>query len=503
MLELTPGPGEKKKRRERRRDAIPRFKPDKAAQLDAVEGCPEVQVPKGHLARQVRAWVEKLDTTALETKYSSLGRHGYAPKRVLAVWVYASLVGLHQASKLERALRTDMALRLLSGGHAMSAGVLKRFRQHQGDLFQAALEQTVHLAREQGLVDERDVAVDSVRLRAHASTKQVRTLKRSRERLEELAAQDTTALQEAKRQEHQAKVAKHTQAVALCEQREQSSVVLTSPAAALMKFPSGAGLPGHRATVAACGREARLVLGVLLDAAAVDYGHLEGAVREARRVLVGAGLPEQTPLQVAADAGYWSAKDLHFALSQAAWVDVLVAEPPPGEPTGAAGLHGRDAFVLDPKERTVVCPAGTQMRGPFHDKAHQYERYVGVGCKDCALKSLCTPGKQRNVTVDWDYEQSRNAMRARMERSDARERYNRRIATVEPVFSSLEENMGFRRVSSRLPQTVRAEIVLKLLAYNVGRLVARGQLFCVFFRLLLDAPAPTPSSPQNLFWSTL
>ncbi|WNG16006.1 hypothetical protein [Cystobacter fuscus] len=66
MFELTPGPEEKKKRRERRRDPVPRFKTDKAAQLGEVAGCPEWQVPEGHLTRHVREWVEKLDTGHLE-----------------------------------------------------------------------------------------------------------------------------------------------------------------------------------------------------------------------------------------------------------------------------------------------------------------------------------------------------------------------------------------------------------------------------------------------------
>lgn len=454
------------------------------AQLDAVAGCPELQVPRRHLARDVRQWVERLDTSAVEARYSSLGRHGYPPKRVLAVWVYASLIGLHYATEVARAMRTDAAFRLLSGGHAYSEGVLKRFRQQQGALLQDALEQTVRLAGQAGLLDEEDLAVDSVRLRAHGSTKQVRTLKRSQERLEELAQQDVESLTPQARQVHAAKVHKHTEAVRLCEQRGASSVVLTSPAAALMKFPSGAGLPGHRATVAACGQQTRLVVGVLLDAAAVDYGHLEDAVREARRVLLKAGMPQDTCLQVAADAGYASKADLLFAQSEASWVDVLVADPMgAAEPTGAGGLYGRNDFKLDAAGRSVVCPAGRKMHGPSYDKAHGYERYVGVGCKACPLKPQCTRGQQRNVTVDWDFEQARTAMRRRMAQSGAKERYNRRIATVEPVFSSLEDTMGFRRVSSRLPQTVKAEVLLKLLAHNISRLITRQRLVLVLFRL--------------------
>jgi hypothetical protein len=45
------------------------------------------------------------------------------------------------------------------------------------------------------LVTAHDLAVDSVRLRAHASTRQVRTLTRSTQRLAELAQVDTSKLE--------------------------------------------------------------------------------------------------------------------------------------------------------------------------------------------------------------------------------------------------------------------------------------------------------------------
>ena len=57
----------------------------------------------------------------------------------------------------------------------------------------------------------------------------------------------------------------------------------------------------------------------------------------------------------------------------------------------------------------------------------------------------------------------------------AKARYNRRIATIEPVFSYLEDTMGFRRSSSRRTDTVRAEVFMKLLAYNLLRLLAARQ----------------------------
>jgi transposase len=115
----------------------------------------------------VWAIVAELDVSAAEARYSSLGRHGYAPRHLLAVWVYASLVGMHYASVLARALKTDAALRLLAGGYEISPQTLRRFRQHSQPLFHAALEQTVRMAVTRGLLREDELAVDSMRLRAH------------------------------------------------------------------------------------------------------------------------------------------------------------------------------------------------------------------------------------------------------------------------------------------------------------------------------------------------
>src|SRR5579859_3271335 len=130
---------ERQVRRRIRRDPRPRFKKDRAQQLDAIAGCPAILVAEGHLARKIIAMVGRFDLRSVEAKYSSLGRHGYAPRSVLAVWIYASLIGLHESTKVAAALKTDAAFRLLSGGHAISEGTLRRFRRENRELFEHLL----------------------------------------------------------------------------------------------------------------------------------------------------------------------------------------------------------------------------------------------------------------------------------------------------------------------------------------------------------------------------
>jgi transposase len=471
-LTSPPTQGDRPRRRQRR-DPEPHFKPDTSHQLDAILGCPAESVPKAHLAWAVLEIVEQLDTSSVEAGYSSLGRNGYHPKSTLAVWVYASVIGLHHSTKVARALETDAAMRLVARGGKHSGATLRRFRQGNAALFAAAIDATVRLAHERGLLDEKDLAVDSVRLRAHASTKAVRTRERSTKRLRELATVDPATLPEAQRAEHLGKVKKHEEALALCGQRGTTSVVLTNSSAALMKFPTGAGLPGHRVTVTAAGQKSRFIVAVLVDAATNDYGKLGGAVRAARDALVKAGLPEGVPVQAAADAGYWSEADLVFAARARDWADVLVADPAP-ESGRTNTCYGRERFKILP-DQTAICPAGKPMNGPYDD-ANGRQKWIGVGCAECPEKPQCTPGRERALTVSMAAE----AMRGRLAQPGARERYNRRISTVEPVFSAIEDSMGYRRVSSRLPETVKAEILLKVLAHNVSRLVVAKRLRAVY-----------------------
>lgn len=103
---------------------------------------------------------------------------------------------------MARALQTDAALRLVARGGKHSGARLRRFRQRHAALFAVAIEATVRLALERGLLDEKDLAVDSVRLRAHASTKAVQTKERSMKRLWELAAVNVAKLPRAKRANH-------------------------------------------------------------------------------------------------------------------------------------------------------------------------------------------------------------------------------------------------------------------------------------------------------------
>lgn len=473
-------------RRRTRRDPKPRFKSDRRRQLDGIRGCPELLLAGGHPARDIRRFVETLDLSAIENEYSSLGRHGHDPRCVLAVWLYASQIGLHHATKVARACATDAAMLFLSGGHAIAAGTLKRFRQKRGALLHSLLAETVRIAHAEGLIAVEELATDSMRLRAHASTHEVGTVKRSKKRLRELEAVDRSALSVKQSRIHAAKLARHRIVLEQCASQDRTNVVLTNDSAALMKFPHGAALPGHRITATAAGVSERIIVSVLVDASTNDDGKLESAVVDARAVLMQAGVPVEK-MQLAADAGYFCETDLEFASKNRTWVDVLISEgaSTDGGPIaqGRKGYFDRSLFkILD--DGRAICPADRLMTKPrlMSDGRTQWS---GVGCNTCDLQPQCTTRKRRSLTADLNLEKVRNEMRTRMSEAGAAERYAKRIATVEPAFASIEDNMGFRRASSRHATTIVAEVLLKVVAHNLSRITAARRLACVHVSLEL------------------
>jgi hypothetical protein len=437
-----------------------------------------------HPAREIQRFVAGLDLSAIEREYSSLGRHGHDPRGVLAVWLYASQIGLHHATKVARACATDAAMLFLSGGHAIAAGTLKRFRQKRGELLRSLLAETVRIAHAHGLILVEELATDSMRLRAHASTHEVGTAKRSLQRVHELEAVDRATLSAKRSRLHDAKLAKHRAVLEQCAARDRTNVVLTNEMAALMKFPSGAALPGHRVTATAAGVTERIIVSVLVDASTNDDGKLESAVVDARSVLICAGVPVEK-MQVAADAGYFCETDLEFASKNRDWVDVLIAEGASVEDgpvaQGRKGYFDRSLFrILDDKR--AICPAGREMSKPRLMKDGRTQ-WSGLGCGKCELKPRCTKRERRSLTADLNLEKVRNEMRRRMSAPGAPERYGQRIATVEPAFSNIEDTMAFRRASSRHPTTIVAEVLLKIVAHNLSRITAAQRLACVHVSL--------------------
>jgi transposase len=460
-----------------------RWHGDQSNQLDPERGCPEAQVPQGHPVRHVIEWVEHLELSSFRARLRPLGRTPVDPKFKLRAWLYGSLIGIHSASALSRLSHTDAALRLAAGGRSLSESSLKDFRADHATALENLMQQVLGLGMKAKLVDPRALAVDSMRLRADVATSKVRTVVRSTKQLNSLKSKDISTLSESEKVVHNQKVADHQAVLDRCAAEDRTSFALTDPQAALMKFPSGAYAPGHRIQAVASGSSERFIVCVLVNGAPNDCGQLRVAVTAGRDALLAAGAVARVgaaPMQIAADAGYMSEDDLAFISEQraAGRIDVIVPAPVQPKPTAKDGtiLYGNEDFKYTPgatesEKGKVVCPADKPMTGPSNSKDGRHT-WRGVGCADCPLKAKCTKGKFRKFSINPATHLLRKEVTERMSEDGARARYHKRIATVEPVFGFVQDAMLYQRASSRRTETVKAEVLLKAIAYNISRLAA-------------------------------
>lgn len=447
------------------------FRPDLSGQVSFIHGTPVDAVPGDHVAWKVRKALELFDFAPLVARASSLGRRGLHPAHVLGPLLLGSLEGQHRCSQVSRQLQTNAAYRLVSGGHEMDASLLRSFRRKNLLFFSECVDRTIIVAFERKYVDLEQAALDSVRLEADAATASVCTLERSSKMVKQLLVTDLTDKTPEQVERHQARLAKHQAAVEHCKEMGITNYSRTDPLAALMKFPYGGAKAGHRLTTVVTGAAIRFCIAFFLSSKPTDHGVLPGMLEALRVRLRGVGVADETVVKVAVDAGFCNEDDLTVAHANDLNVDVALAQQGYAG-TGkvnAKGLFGKEHFKIEGDK--AFCPAGKAMSGPFRARGSEIS-WHGLGCGKCPLRAQCTTSRYRNLKHNPVTADMRAALTERMTDPARKALYAKRGPVVESMYSVLEDAMGFRRVSSRHPATVQAEIVLKILAYNLTRLWA-------------------------------
>lgn len=460
-------------RRRKARTDVVQFQPDRSAQVDFINGTPVDAVPADHLAHKVKKAIGTYDFGGFDKFGSPLGRTGYDPRHLLGAYMLAAMQGVSSAAEIERRLRTDSAYRLVAGAREISAETLCAFRRKNLMLF-CRLDDGLLLDQiEKGNVEFEATAVDSVRLEADVASSSIRTLERSEKVAKELLAKDITDLTPEQTEKHQARLEKHQAAVEHCKSMNVTNFAVTDPQAALMKFPHGGAKAGHRLTTMVAGTAFRFCIAFYLSGRPTDHGVLPPILETVRARLRRLGVSDEVLVKTAADAGFCNEEDLAVAHTNDLNIAVTLAQQTFAGAVGknALGMFGKDSFKIEGEKAT--CPAGKVMMGPYKDKDHgRGIKWFGVGCEECRLRDQCTTAKKRKLCHNPATAGLREDLARRMAEPDHKAFLRKRGATVESMYSVLEDTMQYRRVSSRHTATVQAEVVLKVLVYNQSRIWA-------------------------------
>ena len=426
-------------------------------------------VPADDMVHFVIEAVESMKLSTLAFNRRGSGSEQYPPKMMLSLLIYCYANGIFSSRRIERATWHHLAVRYLTGDTHPDHDTICKFRRENLEAVKQAFVLVLQLARQVGVLKVGTVSIDGTHLKANASKSRTVRYDRAGELDQRLEGEIVELLKKAEQIDQQefddgqrlpeqisqrtklraqvqhARAALETQAKAKAqaelpeyerklaayqtckvqkrwggpqrtpvppqdEAQPADSINLTDPDSRVMRKNHGEGYQqcyNAQATVDADG--SMLMLAAHVITAPVDFGHLETGVQKVD--------PTLGPVTAAlADAGYLKAESI-AALEQ----------------------RGIDVYVAVTREQNRA-PDPLDLRRP----------------QDKPERVISTPIVQ--------------AMRAKMNTTEARQMYRKRRQSVEPVFGIIKSVMGFRQFLLRGLANVSGEWTLVGLAYNFKRL---------------------------------
>ena len=489
-----------------------RFKPY-APDVHAVVRLDEA-LPPEHPAHVFVDLVRSIDLGHFLVPPGPKGEKPYHPHALFGLLAWGYLHGVRSSRKLARLARQEATFVYLAGGGAPHYRTLARFRRDNAAAFTAVFQETVVLALRLGLAKLGHVALDGTKLRANTSKHKAMSygwMQRREAQLKDEIAR-LVAQAEAQDTDEDQEYGADSDGYSVDEELVRREQRLTKIQALRERLETeqraAQGLPdGQAPTIddktqrSFADGEARMMLlkrgdygyaynaqaavdeasGVIVAAdltnVGADEGHLPALVGAVRTLRTMAGLDDQAPTTVSADAGYFSHDN---AAEDGDGIDLLIAagraDPAARAMTGGSRFSF-ERFGYDAAADEWACPAGKRLRrqvaspGAMGRPTTRRYQAAPTDCQACPLRARCLMPDETHRVLVARRQRVGGAMRFKLRQADARRRYARRKVIVEPIFGQMKEDRGFTMLSLRGLVLARAEYLLACLAHNLGKLL--------------------------------
>jgi len=440
-------------------------------------------IAEDNAVRVVDAFVEKLDLRSLGFEGvdpSDTGRPAYHPAVLLKLYIYGYLNSIQSSRRLEREAQRNVELIWLTGRLMPVFKTIASFRRDNRQAIRKVCLSFVELCRELELFSAKLVAIDGSKFKAVNSRDKNFTRKSVRRRIKKTQAnidrylakldavdKEEPEIREVTADELKQKIASMEAKMEELKEREieveahpDKQVSVTDEDARSMMRPGGGSVVGYNVQTAVDEKH-HLIVSHEVTNATTDRRQLDKMAKQAKEVL------RKKKLKVVADAGYYEGHSI--AACYEADITALVPKPNTS-PAQSKGRYPKADFRYDVKKNEYVCPAGERLtkRCESNEKGKTLWVYWTNRCGSCPLKADCTTGTERRIKR-WEKEDILD--KATVELKQARDAMRQRKALVEHPFGTLKQAMGATHfVTKRLP-SVKAEMSLHVLAYNMKRAI--------------------------------
>ena len=436
--------------------------------------------------RVIDAFVDELDLFDLgfaRVVPERTGRPPYHPSVLLKLYIYGYLNRVQSSRRLEREAGRNVEVMWLTCRLAPDYKTIADFRKDHGIAIRKVCTGFISLCREIGLFADACVAIDGSKFKAVNSRDRNATqgkMERRRKEIEKSIArylqdldtadrQEPSAAREMKKERLADKLAmlrrKMTELEALEAEMLASpdkQVSLTDPdARSMATMARGSGVVGYNVQ-AAVDTTHHLIVAHDVTTASHDRMQLAAISKQAKTALA------VEALDVLADRGYHSGEGI-LACDKAGITTILPKPQTSG--VNARGRYGKQDFRYVADADVYICPAGERLSYHFTtvEKGQRLRFYWNYdACRDCAIKHLCTTGKERRIRR-WEHEHVVEEAECRLDGNPGAMRTRRN--TVEHPFGTIKSWMGATHFQMRTLRNVATEMALHVLAYNLKRVM--------------------------------
>jgi transposase len=363
----------------------------------------ESLVPADHLVRRLARAVD-LGWVRTETAphYSHTGKPSIDPVVIAKMMIVGFFYNLPSERQLLREIRVNLAYRWYLGydldEEIPHHSVLSKARRRLGqDFFERLFGSVLQRCRQAGLIDGRNVLIDSTLVKGNAALESVTALQYSpAQYVEQLEANCSLPEETAEGlPEKETLGSQRPRADRIRDQKHSR----TDPEATLARKGKITVL-GYKTHLCADSQEGVITAVTVSTAAADDTAAVPELLEKHEGIL------EEMPQRVVADGAYGSQDCLAYVQDQG--IETVIKKRSGGNKHGG---YDKDQFTYDVPRDVFICPAGVPLRRIRTDIKQHKAHYRGEvrGCAACVQRAAClgekSTARARTVTrFDSPYE---------------------------------------------------------------------------------------------------
>jgi transposase len=438
-------------------------------------------------ARVIDEYVEQLDMESLGFKKAVcplIGRPPYDPKDMLKLYLYGYLNRIRSSRRLEHEATRNIEVMWLLMKLKPDFKTIADFRKDNKIALKEVFRTFTKLCDEWGLFGKELVAIDGSKFRAcnskrnnYSVKKLDRNIKYISEKidayLQELDENDRAETNDRKPiaeeiqqriQELKNRKQKYETYQKQLKENGKNEISTTDPDAHLMANNNNNVDVSYNVQTTVDSKH-KLIVDFKVSQKPNDLGELDNMALRAKKLFGGKNF------EALADKGYYKAQDLKKCVENG--ITPYVTKQIYSNGTEDKDFYP-DKFRYDKDKKVYICPAGKELyyyrQRTQKDKGvlgYDYRNYEA--CKNCEFKQRCTKSEKGRTIyrhVDQDFLDTID-----LNTQINMDKYKLRQMIVEHPFGTIKRGWGAYYFLTRRKLSVRAEISLSFLAYNMKRVM--------------------------------